>query len=179
MTEEETLELKVVKDQGIVKWGSLRVVILRADTLFDLINSIERFTSRPEILITLGQQIGYKYAENMKNSNIFEAKSLWTENKEDFLKIVLTTDTYGGWGRFELERAEKNKIVIKVYNSFLASIYLKRFGKSDHPICAFLLGYFQGILASIFNKDITEILGAEEKCEAMGDDYCQFEYILQ
>ncbi len=28
MTEEETLELKVVKDQGIVKWGSLRVVIL-------------------------------------------------------------------------------------------------------------------------------------------------------
>jgi predicted hydrocarbon binding protein len=69
-----------------------------------------------------------------------------------------------GWGTFN---ADLEALVIKVENSFI----VKEYGESEVPICHFLRGCCAGMGEVLTNRALD---CEERKCEACGDDCCEF-----
>jgi len=91
----------------------------------------------------------------------------WGLKDKKFIEAVQNFYAELGWGRFSVEEDNKNELVVRVKNSFIARGY----GNSEVPVCHFLRGYNAGLAEVLKDKDID----AEEiRCIARGDDCCEF-----
>jgi len=77
-------------------------------------------------------------------------------------------------GRVEI--AEHNRIISLSgtgtwENSYEALDHLKRFGKSQHPVCYTLIGYASGFMSTISGQ---QVLAKETACIAKGDSSCRW-----
>jgi predicted hydrocarbon binding protein len=91
----------------------------------------------------------------------------WGLKDKKFIEAVQNFYAELGWGKFSVEEDNKNGLVVRVENSFIARGY----GYSDVPVCHFLRGYNAG-LAEVLKGN--EIDAEEVKCAAKGDDCCEF-----
>ena len=95
-------------------------------------------------------------------------------SKDGFSKELLKQ--FAEWGQGRGEFVELNMFTghgkIRIYNSFNAEGYKD----SDKPVCHFIRGMFAGTASIIGKIDMHCI---ETKCIAMGDEFCEFEFMPQ
>jgi len=66
----------------------------------------------------------------------------------------------------------KKQAVVRIYDSSIAEAYLNKNKKrSSKPTCTITAAVIAGIFSYLFGKRVDAI---EEKCKAMGSDYCEF-----
>ncbi|VVB87045.1 V4R domain protein [uncultured archaeon] len=91
----------------------------------------------------------------------------WGLKDNKFIQALQNHYAELGFGTFSIEENNKNELVVKVENSFIARGYRN----SEVPVCHFLSGYFAGLTEVLEGNSID----AEEiKCAAKGDDCCEF-----
>ncbi|WP_303870281.1 sigma 54-interacting transcriptional regulator [Acetobacterium wieringae] len=73
-----------------------------------------------------------------------------------------------GIGQIVMTNMSDNKIVFRLYDCFTCS-EMENIGK---PVCYFEAGILAGAVSTISNQDMDAI---EVRCNALGDDYCEFE----
>ncbi len=99
-------------------------------------------------------------------------KEWWDfKTKDEIIDAYKQQFPHFGW--LNLEKLEiddrKKEVIAVVKNSFEGRKYN---GGSDKPVCHFIRGYLAGMCEAAFG---TEALRCDEvKCEARGDDACEF-----
>ena len=91
----------------------------------------------------------------------------WGLKDKKFIEAVQNFYAELGWGKFSVEENNRNELVIRVENSFIARGY----GNSEATVCHFLRGYNAGLAEVLKGKDID---AEEVRCIAKGDDCCEF-----
>ena len=91
------------------------------------------------------------------------------KSKETALGLLDDLISLSGYGRCEVVKAdlENSEIIIHMRGLLTPS----RLEKSDVPVCHSERGAMTGIIEQILGKPCS---GKETKCQAMGDDYCEF-----
>lgn len=145
-------------EEGILLKGAVRNVSLRAETLSNFLKYLrDHHKNESECIKTFreaGRHIGSIFIFD------FENKVLKRKAK---IQDWIDYDSSAGMGRFLVDVRRKK---IEVKNSFEAFNI-----SSDKPVCCFLEGYFEAILSTIYNKNITV---CEEECIAKGNKICTF-----
>ncbi len=91
----------------------------------------------------------------------------WDLKDKKFIEAVQNFYAELGWGKFSIEENNKNELVVRVENSFIARGY----GISEVSVCHFLRGYNAGLAEVLKGKDID---AEEVRCIAKGDEFCEF-----
>ena len=88
---------------------------------------------------------------------------------ENLIKWMMDVAMLAGWGKFEIISMDTEKLtmVAHVKNSAVASL----FGPSKFPIDHAIRGFIAGASEALYKKPIDTI---ETKCQAMGNQYCEF-----
>ncbi len=94
-------------------------------------------------------------------------KKEWGLKDKKFIEAVSNFYAELGWGRFSVEEDNKNELVVRVENSFIARGY----GNSEAAVCHFLRGYNAGMAEVLKGKGID---AEEVRCAAKGDNCCEF-----
>ncbi|MDY6865303.1 MAG: 4-vinyl reductase [Halobacteriota archaeon] len=91
------------------------------------------------------------------------------KSEERFPKILDELLSIAGYGRCEVEKVDFTdvEVVIRLRGLLTSS----GIDDSDVPVCHAERGAMTGIVESITGK---QLKGQETKCQAMGDDYCEF-----
>ncbi|MHA1604146.1 MAG: V4R domain-containing protein [Candidatus Freyarchaeota archaeon] len=113
-----------------------------------------------QILFELGQWVGIGAARLVESR-------LGVNNRELFEK-VLKYNTLAGWGRLLSTVGSIDSGKLKIMG--ISTVALA-YGRSDRPVCTFISGALAGILKVATGKDWK---CREEKCMAVGDEYCEF-----
>ncbi len=91
----------------------------------------------------------------------------WGLKGKRFIEAVQNFYAELGWGKFSVEESNKNELVVRVENSFIARGY----GDSKVAVCHFLRGYNAGMAEVLKGRGID---AEEVRCAAKGDDCCEF-----
>ncbi|MBU7019091.1 MAG: hypothetical protein HXS44_16390 [Theionarchaea archaeon] len=112
--------------------------------------------SSARVLYTAGEEFGNKYMNILKHENVKTTiEDLLVElEATDFIKAQFNADTMS----------------FQVHNSPIALSY----GENEEPVCHFLSGFFTGIAATYYEKDLTY---KETHCKSVGDTVCIFELV--
>ncbi|MDY6930601.1 MAG: 4-vinyl reductase [Halobacteriota archaeon] len=91
------------------------------------------------------------------------------KSEEQFPKILDELLSIAGYGRCEVVKVDFNDVhvVIRLKGLLTSS----GINDSDVPVCHAERGAMTGIVESITDK---QLKGQEIKCQAMGDEYCEF-----
>ncbi|TAN35038.1 MAG: hypothetical protein EPN24_07815 [Candidatus Methanoperedens sp.] len=137
-------------------------VIVSIETFVSLQKDAETilgFNGASVLLYETGKKAGVRWINRFSKE--------WGLKDKKFIKAVQNFYAELGWGKFSVEEDNKNGLVVRVENSFIARGY----GNSEVVVCHFLRGYNAG-LAEVLKGN--EIDAEEVKCAAKGDDYCEF-----
>lgn len=85
----------------------------------------------------------------------------WGLKDSRFIEAVQNFYAELGWGKFSVEESNKNELVVRVENSFIARGY----GNSEVAVCHFLRGYNAGMAKVLQGKYID---AEEVRCAAKG-----------
>ncbi|KCZ71100.1 putative hydrocarbon binding protein (contains V4R domain) [Candidatus Methanoperedens nitroreducens] len=111
------------------------------------------------LLYEAGKKAGLRWINRFSNE--------WGLNDKKFIEAVQNFYAELGWGKFSVEENNKNELVVRVENSFIARGY----GNSEVAICHFLRGYNAGLAEVLKGMDID---AEEVRCASKGDDCCEF-----
>ncbi len=112
--------------------------------------------SSAKVLYTAGEEFGHKYMNILKHEN-------QDTTIQDLLTELEATDFVNA--HFSTEDSS-----FQVIDSPIALSY----GESDEPVCHFLAGFFTGIAAEYYEK---EMRYREVSCKAVGSNKCRFEKV--
>ncbi len=157
------------KETATWNWGKgefsvieVPAVIVSIETFVSLQKDAETilgFDGASVLLYEAGKKAGLRWINRFSKE--------WGLKDKKFIEAVQNFYAELGWGKFSVEEDNKNGLVVRVENSFIARGY----GYSDVPVCHFLRGYNAG-LAEVLKGN--EIDAEEVKCAAKGDDCCEF-----
>ena len=168
---QEALEFS--PDQGILKFGPQRMVIMTAHSLFQLsalIMDIGGTETARVFMPRFGEAAGRDDAKLLK-------EQLSPDTDVDWLAMGPTIHAWEGLVKptvdvLEMDReADKFFLQGKWENSFFAEEYVKKFGLAKEAVCWILSGYATGYCSVVFGKPL---ICKETMCVAKGDPYCQF-----
>ncbi|MBD3159146.1 MAG: hypothetical protein GF309_10195 [Candidatus Lokiarchaeota archaeon] len=171
-------ELNFNPDEGILKLGGQRMVIMPADSIGQLIGFIMRIGDENLVhmfLHDMGVEAGRRDAENLK-------EEFPPDTDMDWAALGPTIHSWEGIVRAIPEEIEIDRETPYTYwkgtwdNSFIADQWLDRFGESDEAVCSLLTGYATGYSSVVVGEE-TE--AREPMCRAKGDDRCVFEIKLK
>lgn len=102
------------------------------------------------------------------------------ENEEDKIKALVAVENALGWAKVELtELVPGEKLVLRARGGYEALGHIDSYGKARRPFCHMLNGVNAAFMDLVYGPGIgPENLGTfasvETKCQATGDDYCEF-----
>ena len=103
------------------------------------------------------------------------AKNLFGEtalkSNGDFSKFIDDLISLAGFGRCEVVKADLENPEIEIVIHLWGLLTPSRLQESDVPVCHAERGAMTGIIEQILGKPL---FGKETKCQAMGDEYCEF-----
>lgn len=133
---------------------------------------------RSNLINTIGQQayhalifrMGYEMGKGFAETYLEIARRSGLEDPLEVIKYVMGKMlAASGWARAQLEVGERTlKLVLRDNLEAIAS------GRSEEPSCYFTKGVLAGALTRVLRVpvEITEV-----KCQAAGDDHCEFSVI--
>ena len=156
---------KRIPDEALIFQQDLRMVLLRAETFTNIQKSMERLHGE-EAKAAL-YEAGIDAGRNSANALLDK----WEERDKEFLDRWAKFYSSEGVGWFKLDevkiKSDGKLESFLISQSFIANTY----GKSEHPTCDFLCGFFVGVTEVVFGGDIA---CEEVECEAKGDSRCKF-----
>jgi len=156
-------ELIFDSEEGGLFFKEVRYLLVRPETLAALQKAAEKeFGEKAsQILYQSGYEGGSLSSKRYREVFGFSDKEI--------IHFMVEMGPQIGWGRFELERFDGNKIlIVRVYHSPFAEAY----GPSSKPVCHMIRGVLGGMGSLVFGKKIES---KEVSCLAKGDEYCRFE----
>jgi len=166
--------LTVNKDEGIIKFNQNRLLLLEAETLFqmreELIQTMGDDMAR-SVLTRFGYRSGIKDVEAFNNIYHFE-------NDADWLLAGPKMHTLEGIVHSTCETLEYDRsrgtfyMTSKWRNSYEAEQHLLKHGIANEPVCWSLTGYASGYASGFMGRPI---VGIETMCQGMGDPFCRLE----
>ncbi len=137
-------------------------------------------TLRQQLVETFGQEMvngvlmRFGYDQGYRDADVLAEDFNW-KTEGDWLAAGPTLHMLEGIVKVEVESLEFDREAGLFnmsgvwHNSYEAEEHLKRFGKSDTPVCFSLTGYTSGYATRFLGRDA---LAIETKCVAKGDDHC-------
>ena len=150
------------RNEGKFSVIKVPAIIVSIETFVNLQKDAEKilgFDGASVLLYEAGKKAGMRWI------NRFSKK--WGLKEKKFIEAVQNFYAELGWGKFSVEEDNKNELVVRVENSFIARGY----GNSEVVVCHFLRGYNAGLAEVLKGKDID---AEEVRCIAKGDDCCEF-----
>ena len=160
---EKNRTLAFDSQQGSLKMGPLRYLLLRPETLSDVQKGVE-------------DRLGPKSAEYLYTAGAAWAvgalrriQTATANSPEDTAHALCQHATELGWGRFKLRAfdAENKKITVQVDHSAFAGAY----GQGDSPVCHLIAGAIGGLAEVLFQMPTS---CQEEMCLVQGNPSCLF-----
>lgn len=170
--------LEFIPDEGVLKLGSQRMVILPADSMGRLIRMIASTMGKEELdkyMFELGEASGRKDAETLR-------RDFNPESDMDWISLGPAMHSWEGVVRAVIEKVRFDRsrptfhMVGRWENSFYSEQWLQALGRSEEPVCSLLVGYAKGY-SSVFIGTETE--ARELHCAAQGHDFCKWEIRLK
>ncbi|MBD3405149.1 MAG: hypothetical protein GF411_03320 [Candidatus Lokiarchaeota archaeon] len=170
--------LEFIPEEGILKLGSQRMVILPADSMGRLIRMITSTMGKEvldEYMFELGEASGRKDAETLK-------RDFAPESEMDWITLGPAMHSWEGIvhavpEKVRFDRSRPTFLMSGRWeNSFYAEQWLDQLGQSKEPVCSLLVGYAKGY-SSVFIGAETE--ARELQCIAQGHEYCRWEIRLK
>ena len=156
-------ELVFNSEKGGLFYRDVRYLLVRPETLAAFQKAIEKEIGEK------ASQILYQSGYEGGSLSSIRYREVFGFSDEEIIRFMVEMGPQIGWGRFELERFDVNKIlIIRVYHSPFAEGY----GPSSKPVCHMIRGVLGGMASLVFRK---EIESKEASCLARGDEYCRFE----
>ena len=145
-----------------------RVIVLGAGTFVKLQHGAE------DILGDEASAVFYESGiESGKDAvrTMFEELDIRGRELMDWMLGITDSSGVGFFKPSEHRIEEDYTGYIRIKQSFIAEVYKSWKGKTDHPVCHFIGGFLAGCIEGIFGV----IVSCEEtKCEAIGNEYCEF-----
>jgi predicted hydrocarbon binding protein len=132
------------------------------------------------LLIEAAQECGYATFQGVRNSWEWEqVVAPMIENKRDQILGFAAVAVAFGWGDLEVkEIIPKERLRIRVSDSYEAPGFLELFGSAKTGKCYMLRGVTAAFMDLIYGRDYPDgcfSFAAEEPyCRAKGDPYCEF-----
>jgi len=132
------------------------------------------------LLIEAAQECGYATFQGIRNSWEWEqVVAPMIENQEDQIFGFAAVAVAFGWGDLKVEElVPREKLVIRVSDSYEARGYLEQHGLAKSAKCYMLRGVTGAFMDLIYGSDYPEGLyafsAAETFCRAKGDLCCEF-----
>jgi len=163
----EDIEEILARDGNIINIAGDRAIVLSTNAYGILLKTI--YNWMPELL----GQVLYESAHYSALLD-YDKVSKYYGNSRDVIEHLLNTVNLLGNIRYEIVKYDEinKEAEIRGYNSYLAEIFKNNnLFKSPKASCHSA----RGRLAAYFSKAWqTEIVCEELRCEALGDDYCEF-----
>ncbi len=149
---------------------------------FDFENEIgrERESESAALLVEAAQECGYATFHGIRTSREWEELVRpMMETKEDQIFSFAAVAVAFGWGDLDVrEIIPKEKLVIRVSDSYEATGYLQLRGPANSGKCYMLRGVSGAFMDLLYGEDYPDgcfTFRAEEPfCRAKGDSYCEF-----
>jgi len=149
---------------------------------FDFENEMgrERESESAALLVEAAQECGYATFHGIRTSREWEELVRpMMESKEDQIFSFAAVAVAFGWGDLDVrEIIPKEKLVIRVSDSYEATGYLKLHGLANSGKCYMLRGVSGAFMDLLYGEDYPDgcfTFRAEEPfCRAKGDSYCEF-----
>jgi hypothetical protein len=149
---------------------------------FDFENEMgrERESESAALLIEAAQECGYATFQGIRTSREWEELVRpMMESKEDQIFSFAAVAVAFGWGDLDVrEIIPKEKLVIRVSDSYEATGYLQLHGLANSGKCYMLRGVSGAFMDLLYGEDYPDgcfTFRAEEPfCRAKGDSYCEF-----
>lgn len=160
-------------ENGILKFGSQRMVIFSAHSIGRLISRLMDIggVETAQVMMRLfGEAAGHDDAKLLK-------QEFAPDTDVDWIAMGPTIHTWEGIVKAELTALDYDRSTGKFFmqgkwiNSFFAEQYLKLLGPSTTAVCWMLSGYATGYASEFFGAPLQ---CKETMCVAKGDPYCQF-----
>jgi len=159
---------------GQLRFGGVRMALLDIEAGFWSVRSqVEaligaRLTN--SVLQQAGANGGASFASAFGSSNDIG-------RQEHFFESCVQSYQTAGFGKFEIKESHWpiGRVIIRANNAIEAWM-LQHHGKQpDSPVCAYTAGVLVGFVNVI--SDRRDIVCIENHCQALGDDYCEFELL--
>ncbi len=143
----------------------------------------ENMTFLIPLLIMSGHVCGYNTFGGIRRSDAWKGLiAPMCQNKEDEIRGLTAVLNALGWGVWQVDSINPDKLVIRSKNTYESEGYLKEFGKRKTPGCYLALGVAISFMNIVYSdkKIIKENLndndfnGEETRCRSKGDSYCEF-----
>jgi hypothetical protein len=149
---------------------------------FDFENEMgrERESESAALLVEAAQECGYATFHGIRTSREWEELVRpMMESKEDQIFSFAAVAVAFGWGDLDVrEIIPKEKLVIRVSDSYEATGYLQLHGLANSGKCYMLRGVSGAFMDLLYGEDYPDgcfTFRAEEPfCRAKGDSYCEF-----
>jgi predicted hydrocarbon binding protein len=144
------------------QFAGTRVVILETQGVVDMFEALQSVFGTGGSVIIQQQGVSYGKAQAVELAMTL-TRPYMIRNYQYGLQLLMAT----GWGSPEVVRADEDltKVVVRIRGCFECNG--RRKGHSGH----FMSGYLAGVFSFLSGK---EVHGAETKCLATGDEYCEF-----
>ncbi len=150
------------RDQGEFSVIGVPAIIISIETFVYLQKDAEKILG-----IDGAAVLFYEAGKNAGERWINRFSREWGLRDRQFIEAVSNFYAELGWGRFSVEEKDKNELIVRIENSFIARGY----GNSEVAVCHFLRGYNAGLAEVLKGRYVD---AEEMKCAAKGDEYCEF-----
>jgi hypothetical protein len=138
--------------KGELRKGDMPNVIMRRETLHSVFDFVRKHQQGPSTncyeraLERLGADTGYGFGYDL--IELLRRHQSVPEDYEALLGFWSAYDQSSGWGKITFQSFQRDRIEIRVDQSFLISGH----DKDIHRDCPFLAGYIKGVVSSAFSE---------------------------
>ena len=158
---------------GVLNFGAVRMALLDIESGFWSIRRQVEALIGLKLTNSVFQQAGANGGASFATS--FGTPQSALEQGQLFENLLQAYQT-AGFGRFEIRNAQWpiGRVVIRGQETFEAWMMLRHDQQVEDPVCSYTAGVLVGFVNMI--SDRRDVVCAEKKCQARGDEYCDFLY---
>ncbi len=178
---------------GVIEYHGRRFVLINYVIFHDVVKALEQFVGEAmtkRMTYDFGYNAGKNIAVMFKRSSKsmggaalallksgFDLKTLEKIKGDTPFEMCAKIVGYGKHSGFLGNTdivcfdTDNHHYIARIRNTFVAAYYRNNGIKAKEPVCHFIAGVVGGVVSELVGE---EIVVRETKCEAMGDDYCEF-----
>ena len=159
---------------GVLRFGGARMAFLDVEAGFWGIRRQIEALIGPQLTNSVLQQAGANGGASFADSF---GTAAGAGEQGNLFKNCVHAYQMAGFGKFDIEEAHWpiGRVVIRAQDAFEGWMMLKNGQQAEGPVCAYTAGVLVGFINVI--SDRRDVVCIERKCQAKGDDCCEFELL--
>ena len=174
MNDQKLTQLLSENSPGVLHFGNARMALLDIDAGFwgirRQIDALIGTRLTNSVLQQAGANGGGSFARSFGKADDFGSQGQLFES-------CLQAYQAAGFGKYDIEDARWpiGRLTIRAANTIEAWMARKHGQPVDDPVCAYTAGVLVGFINVISERQ--DVVCIEHRCQARGDDYCEFELL--